>query len=64
MSGSPSFDRQRVVAYAVIAAVLGFSIGYLEQRSVGGGLVLGVAAGVAVPLGLILAHVVSRAINT
>ena len=64
MSDGTLFDRQRVIVYAATAAVLGFLIGYLEQRSFGGALVLGLAAGVAVPLGLILVHVVSRSINT
>lgn len=64
MSGSTSFDRQRVITYTAIAAVLGFLIGYFEQGSPGGGLVLGLAAGVAVPLGLVFVHVDSRYINT
>ena len=49
--------------YAVIAAVLGLLVGYLEQRSLGGGLVLGLAVGVAVPLGLLLINLVSRYID-
>ena len=60
MSSRRSFDRQRLIVYAAIAAVFGFFIGYLEQRSFGGALVLALAAGVAVPLGFILMHVVSR----
>ena len=63
MSGRPSFDRQRVIAYTAIAAILGFLIGFLEQGTLGGGLVLGLVAGVAVPLGLLLIHIVSRYIE-
>jgi hypothetical protein len=63
MSRSPSYDRQRVIVYAAIAAILGFLIGFLEQGTLGGGLVLGLVAGVAVPLGLLLINVVSRYIE-
>lgn len=63
MSREASFNRQRIIVYTATAAVLGFVIGYLEQRSFGGALVLALAAGVAVPLGLLLINVVSRYIE-
>ena len=63
MSDKISFNRRRAMMYAVIAAVLGLLVGYLEQRSFGGGLVLGLAVGVAVLLGLLLINLVSRYID-
>jgi uncharacterized membrane protein (UPF0136 family) len=53
------FDPQRVVRYVVAVAVFGAIVGYFQQGSIGGGIVLGVAVGIGVGVALVLLHVVS-----
>ena len=54
------FDPQRVVLYALAATLLGVVVGYFEQGSISGGIVLGVAVGIGVGAGLVLLHIVSN----
>ncbi|MFC4358658.1 hypothetical protein ACFO0N_11975 [Halobium salinum] len=60
MTRPPPFDGRRALRYVVAATALAVVVGFYEQGSVGGALVLGLAVGVGVAVGLVLFEVVTR----
>ena len=60
MSGHIPFDLRRALRYIAAATGLAVIIGVLEQGSIGGGLVLGLAVGIGITIGLVLFEVASR----
>lgn len=60
MSGRTSFTLRRALRYVVAATVLAGIIGFFQQGSIGGALVLGAAVGIGVGAGLIAFELISR----
>ena len=63
MNGHVPFDLRRASLYILAATGLAVVIGAIQQGSIGGGLVLGLAVGVGVAIGLVLFEMASRHLN-
>lgn len=60
MSGRTRFTLRRALRYVVAAAGLAGIIGFFQQGSIGGAIVLGAAVGMGVAAGLVLFELISR----